>query len=247
MGAWRRLALLGLLLASSPSFAESPDPPPSEQAVPGIRSGLPLEVQLLGDQRYEGAFVGLEDQRLLLSTREGVVELPLPALVAVTIEGQRYSPEAFLEGTRRWGRQLIESSARVPPPVLVAGASVLWAGAGPAVLGDWKGFAAYSLLEASFIGAGAVMISNDQYGPLLPLAALDVLLHVWAGSEGVRESKRRRSRARLAVTPLWFPGDGAEHPPTFGLAVGPAGGGAGIAPVSGPCRELALTGPCPFP
>lgn len=247
---------LGLSLASPPLLASEPEPAPGsqvapEEAVPRIRSGLPLELELLGDQRYEGAFVGVEEKQLLLSTYDGLIRLPLPALVAVTIEGWRYSPEAFLQGTQRWGQELIEQSARVPRPVLVAGASVFWAGAAPAMLGDWKGFAAYSLLEASFIGAGVVMVSNDQYGPLLPLAALDLLLHVWAGTEGVRESKRRRARTRLALTPIVVPGEGGERPVAFGLVLGPAGAGglgsAGFPTGPVPCVESALTGPCPFP
>ena len=216
-----------------------------------MRSGIPLDVEVIGGQHYVGAFAGLLDEKLQVSTHDGVVEVPLPVVVAVLVEGVSYAPEPFLLGVQRWGQELVEQAVRVPRPALVACSSALWAGAGPALLGDWKGFAAYSLLEVSFLGAGAVMIVNEQYGPLLPLAALEGLLHVWAAGDSVRESKRRRARAELALLPTLVPGEGSSATLGLGLAVHLGApttvGPQGTIPRTGACVETGLTGPCPFP
>ncbi len=245
------IALAFACLGAAPVAALESDPAPApvvaSDGIPVLRSGIALELEVVGGERYQGAFVGLEDPMLLLSTSEGVEELPMPVVLEVSVEGQPYSPEAFLEGVQRWGQVLVDEAVRVPPPLLVGGLSVLWAGAGPAALGDRKAAFAYSILELSFIGAGAVMISNDQYGPLLPLAALDGLLHFWAVSESVRESKRRRSRAKLALTPTV----GASGAGGDALGIGlwlHAGAPASSGPsVVGPCVEPGLTGPCTLP
>lgn len=249
--------VLALLLTPAMVSAQQPPlEPVSELAapaasVPVLHSGIGLEIEALGGLRYQGAFSGLMEDQLLISTREGVLEIPMPVVLSVQVEGVAYAPEAFLEGVRRWGQELVDEAVRTPRPVLVGGLSVLWAGAGPAALGDWKSAAAYSLLEVSFIGAGVVMISNDQYGPLLPLGALDALLHVWAVSDSVRESRRRRSRARLAVLPQLALSDQAAPELGVGLVLtigGPATPSNQATLLWSPaCAEPGLTGACSLP
>ncbi len=252
--------LAGLALAAALAVADEPRPeagaavePPAgeasaEAAVPVIRDGIGLVVEVIGGERYEGAFVGLAQERLKLSTHDGLIELPVPVLVGVEVEGAPYSVEAFREGVRAWGRALVDASVRTPRPVVVVGLSVLWAGAGPAALGQWKSAGAYSLLEASFLGAGAVMIANEQYGPLLPLAALDGLLHVWAATDSAREARRRRARAHLAVAvlPSWSAGtEGQQVSPCLMLRWGaPPSVVSSRVEQGGP---LSLTGAGPFP
>lgn len=236
------------LVIAAVGVADANHPHPT---VPSLRSGIPLVVEVIGGQRYEGAFVGLRANHLRVSTHDGLLEVPVPVITAVSVQGVSYEPEAFLEGVQRWGQELAEQAVRVPPPALVACSSVLWAGAGPALLGDWQAFAAYSLLEASFLGAGAVMIVNEQYGPLLPLAALEVLLHGWAAGDSVRESRRRRSRAELAVMPTLHPASGSAPVVGLGLALhvgAPASAVyTGVLPWSDACSVPGLTGPCSFP
>jgi hypothetical protein len=249
------VAVMALLLAprveADPAAVRAEDSPLAEPAVPTIHSGLRLEVEAIGAVRYEGAFSGMGDEHLLLSTRDGVVEIPMAVVLSIEIGGVSYGPEAFTEGARRWGQAMLDEAVRTPRPVLVGGLSVLWAGAGPAALGNWKSAAAYSVLEASFLGAGAVMIANEQYGPLLPLAALDALLHAWAAGDSVRESRRRRSRADLAIAPLGQPVGATEQGLGVALVLrigGPpaAQAGMGRAPADA-CVEPGLTGACSFP
>jgi hypothetical protein len=248
---------LALLLAPALAGAQQPPLEPVSELdapaarVPVLHSGIGIEIEAMGDLRYEGAFSGMDEQMLLLSTREGVLEIPMPVVLNVLVEGDPYAPDAFIEGVRRWGQEMIDQAVRTPRPVLVGGLSVVWAGAGPAALGQWKSAAAYSLLEVSFIGAGAVMIANEQYGPLLPLGALDALLHVWAVSDSVRESRRRRSRAQLAVLPRLALSDHAEPELGVGLVLrigGPATPATHTAlPWALASGEPGLTGACSLP
>jgi hypothetical protein len=241
-----------LLAALLPLAVANAGPEPAATAsAPVLYDGIEMDVSALGQVRYSGAFAGMADDQLRLSTPDGVVEVPMPVIEQVTISGVVYGPDEFSEGLRRWGQQLLDEVARVPHPALVGGLSVVWSGAGPAALGDWKGALSYTLLEGCFVGAGAVMVIEEQYGPLLPLAALDLLLHVWAVSDSVRESKRRRARAALAVGPLALPAAGSEHPMGLGFSVtfGPPPGNAakGTWTLDDSCTEMGLTGACSFP
>ncbi len=249
-------AILMLALSWGPSLAadveaagavDASDP----AAVPEVCDGLPLQVEALGGETFVGAFVIIEDDVLALSTRQGIVEIPIPVITNVVVDGLSYSRDAFLEGVRLWAEAVRAEALRTPSPLVVGGLSVLWAGAGPAALGDWDAFLAYTVLETSFIGAGAVMVANEQYGPLLPLAALDVLLHVWAGSDAVRESRRRRRRMRLATAAMPVSAIGDMRGPGVVVTFVVGGSGAAVSkgaiPTSGACTEPGLTAHCSFP
>ncbi len=252
-----RALTLVVLMAAVPVSVEAAEAAAAAEveepgaAFPTVRDGLPLQIVALGGQRFDGAFVAIEGEALAISTREGLVELPLPIVVSVEVEGVEYSREAFLEGVHAWALMAKAQALSTPPPALVGASSVLWAGAGPAMLGDWDGFLAYTVLEASFIGAGAVMVWNEQYGPLLPLAALDLFLHIWAGTDAVREARRRRRRAKLATTLSLAPA--GERSLGLGLAItiGPSGSGSAVSEGGlrscDPHLSTALTGDCSLP
>jgi len=195
---------LAVLLAppclADPAIGSQAQAASAEPAVPEIRAGIELVAVALGGERFSGSFVAIEEGSLQLSTRQGPRAIPLPILTAVEIGGQSYAPEPFLEGVRQWSAALREQALSTPPPLLVGTLSLLWSGAGPAALGDWDGFVTWSLLEAALLGAGAVMVVNEQYGPLLPLAALDLMLHGWSAGESVGEARRRRRRAETVVS-----------------------------------------------
>ncbi|MFH1466245.1 MAG: hypothetical protein ABIO70_17810 [Pseudomonadota bacterium] len=218
--------------------------------VPALRLGLPLVVSVLGGERLEGAFVAYERDRLVLSTREGQKEIGLPLILSVEVEGSSFTPEAFVEGVRRWSEAQRLDALSTPPPVLVGGASVLWAGAGPAMLGRWDSFLAYSIVEGALLGAGAVMVARGQYGPLLPLAALDVLVHGWAAGDSVHEARRRRRRANALVgfVPFSDSGDGGF---AVGFTLTARGSGdadsASSSQAEAALPAAALTAPGPFP
>jgi hypothetical protein len=250
------LALLAVALLVGPQARAGDETPAEEQPEPSpsppeIRDGVPMQVEVLGGQRFDGAFVGIEDDTLELSMRDGPADLPLPIVVSVEIGGVVYPRDSFLEGVRIWSQELRDRALRTPPPVLVGASCVLWAGAGPALLGDWDGFLAYTVLEASFIGAGAIMVADGQFGPLLPLATIDLLLHAWAGVDSVRESRRRRRRMKFS-TSLAVGTHGGDLP-VLGVTVGYGSwdGGAAVSGAgqgtSGECGSGGLTGHCSFP
>ncbi|MEC8424487.1 MAG: hypothetical protein VX000_11970, partial [Myxococcota bacterium] len=85
-----------------------------------------------------------------------------------------------------------------PPPHpregVVMGAAVLWAGAAPASVGDWKKAAAYSLVETVLVGTAVANVRAGGGAVLLPLAGLDVLFKGYAAGEAVRVTRKRRAR-----------------------------------------------------
>ena len=248
--------LLAAYLAAAPlPRTARAEVPPVDGPVPELREGLPLQVSLLGGQTVQGAFATVEGEVLRLATPEGVLDLPFALVTELRVDGQPYPPEAFLEGVRRWSAGAASEARSGPPPVLVGVASALWAGGGPALLGQWRSCLAYSAVESCLIGAGAIMVARGQYGPLLPLAALDVLLHAWSGAESVTAARRQRRRARaLGAVDLALgvgPGGGGTPGLTLGVRVG-SREGAGVLGNAGPgalgaCSAPGLTEPCPFP
>jgi hypothetical protein len=210
--------VLGFLVCLGLARAGTPERSLDATAAPEVRLGIPLTVEVLGGERFDGAFVAWEHDLLVLTTRDGQKRIGLPLILSVEVEGDVCTPQAFLEGVRRWSEAQRLDALGTPAPVLVAGASVLWAGAGPAMLGRWKSCLAYSLVEASLLGAGGVMVAKGQYGPLLPLAALDVLVRAWAVGDSVHEAQRRRRRANAFVGLAPLPGAGSQGSMT-GVAV----------------------------
>lgn len=241
---------LATVLALGLARAGSPQRPLDAAAAPEVRLGVPLAVVVLGGERFEGAFVAWEHDHLVLSTRDGQKEIGQPLIEAVEVDGVDCTPQAFLEGIRRWSEAQRLDALSTPPPALVGGACVLWAGAGQAILGNWKAFLAYSVVEASFVGAGGVMIARGQYGPLLPLAALDVLVRGWAVGDGVHEARLRRRRADAFVVLAPLPGSG-DAGPAAGLAVvarWPSHEATGEAPTTpGGASSVGLTASGLFP
>jgi len=227
-----RVALLAASLGAG-ELAASEDAPASAgpaPAMPALCVGLPLLVTVVGGGRFEGAFVSFGEDHLRLSTRDGVIGIAFPLVVSVGVGEGEVPPEVFLAAVRSWSEAARGEALASPPPALVGGASLLlWAGAGPAILGEWKRFAAYSVLEGALLGAGGIMLAKGQYGPLLPLGALDALVRGWAGAEAVDEARRRRRRAAAFAGGMLFPsGDPGATPVAgfvltvpLGAAVGP--------------------------
>ena len=89
-----------------------------------------------------------------------------------------------------------------PAPSVAFGASLLWAGAGHAALGDWRSFALYSIVEAGLVGTATwAALGEGTQGTLLPVAAVDLLFRGYAAGESARIARARR-RALQSRSPL---------------------------------------------
>jgi hypothetical protein len=74
-------------------------------------------------------------------------------------------------------------------------------------------------VESALLGAGVVMVARGQYGPLLPIGVLDVVVRGWSVAESVAEARRRQRRAAAFATLLPSPGGAGGAAPTVGLVL----------------------------
>lgn len=92
---------------------------------------------------------------------------------------------------------------RSAPPVAVVGAaSILWPGTGQLLLGDWRSFVGYSVLEVGLVGAAVwwVFVEGNA-APVVPIAALSGAFRVWSAADAVYTARKRRALVGLVPFP----------------------------------------------
>jgi hypothetical protein len=161
-----------------------------------------LELTMAGGVLVDGAFLRATPDSLLLSPEAGeIIEVPLVLIEAATINGESMATEALrAEAAAAWQQSLLFSSdpGPMPHPAGVAAASMLFAGTGHAMLGDWKAAGGYAAVEGVVLGTIALNVALEDPRPLPALIALDVIFKIWAAQEAARTAKRRREIARRA-------------------------------------------------
>ncbi len=161
-----------------------------------------LVLQLAGGAEVRGWFYSVKDGVLTVSGENRFTPVPVSAVVGVQRDGAPLPLDVF-------HREVAQAQARLdamradppphPPAGVVIGASVLWAGAAPASVGNWKKAAAYSVVEGILVGTAAANVSQGSGAVLVPLLGLDVLFKGYAAGEAVRVTRRRRDRLRPAA------------------------------------------------
>lgn len=161
-----------------------------------------LRVRLVGGAELEGWYYSCADGVLTLSGNDTLQRVPVVSVVAVERDGEPLSMQVFHAEVAS-EQALLEAFRADPPPHprpgVVVGAAVLWAGAAPAAVGDWKRAAGYSLVEGVILGTALANINAGSGAVLIPLAALDVLFKGYAAGEAVRVTRKRRRRLRPAA------------------------------------------------
>jgi hypothetical protein len=190
-------ALLGLIVATGAASA--------------LDGNDTLELQIAGGSHLSGWFYSVADGVLTLSGGDTFQSVPVASITSVRRDGELLPLDRFHAEVGA-AQATLEAFRADPPPHpaagVVIGASVLWAGAAPAAVGDWKRFAAYSVVEGVLVGTAIANVSAGSGAVLLPLAALDILFKGYAAGESVRVTKKRR--AQLKPRPV---GNGGEAPP----------------------------------
>jgi len=161
-----------------------------------------LRVHLVGGAELEGWYYSCADGVLTLSGNDTLQRVPVVSVVAVERDGEPLSMQVFHSEVASEQALLDAFRADPPPhprPSVVVGAAVLWAGAAPAAVGDWKRAAGYSLVEGVILGTALANINAGSGAVLIPLAALDVLFKGYAAGEAVRVTRKRRRRLRPAA------------------------------------------------
>lgn len=161
-----------------------------------------LRLTLAGAVEVEGSFLRASPDALLVSPEAGEhIEVPLVLIEAAVVNGEPMGlAELRAEAAEAWQREmaLIPDDLRLPSPVGVGAASVVWAGAGHALLGEWRPAAGYAALDAVILGTIGLNVAAEDPRPLPALVALDVLVKIWAAQESARMAKRRREIVQRA-------------------------------------------------
>jgi hypothetical protein len=158
-----------------------------------------LVLELVGGARVEGWYFSSADGVLTVSANNTFQRVPVVSIVGVERDGELLPMETFRAEVAEQQQRLDAFRADPPPHPsggVVIGAAVLWAGAAPAAVGDWKKAAAYSLVEGVLVGTAIANINSGGGAVLLPLAGLDVLFKGYAAGEAVRVTRKRRARLR---------------------------------------------------
>ncbi len=154
-----------------------------------------MQLTLRGGSVVTGRYLRVSADGLVLSGEDGPVDVPMVLVESAVVDGDAMGV-AELSAALATARESLAVWLVDPPPhpapAVVIGASMLWAGAGHAALGDWRSLAAYSVVEGVLWTAAAVNIAQQDARPLLPLLGLDIAFKVWSARESSRTARQRR-------------------------------------------------------
>lgn len=180
----------------------------------GLDGNDRLKLSLATGEVVGGWFYDVDDQFIVLSGDNRFAEVPLALVVGVVHDGTPEPLDLFFEDVAQArARSVVIGDLRAPAPAAVIGMSFVWAGSGHAALGDWRGFAGYSVVECAILGTAAWNISQEpNLAVLLPLAGLDLIFKGYAAGESARIARSRRSRLRGERRhPQWMDAPGQRH------------------------------------
>ena len=157
-----------------------------------------LVLQLQDGTEVRGWYYAVDTESLVLSGENRLTKVPIAAIESVLRDEEVLSIASFhaeVEVVLAAARAERANPPPHPHPVLVAGASMLWAGAGHALLGEWKEARGYSIVEGVILGAAAYNVyRRSALGVLVSLAALDLLFKLYAAEESMQLTRVRRAR-----------------------------------------------------
>lgn len=156
-----------------------------------------LSVTLAGPVVVDGQYLRAEPDQVWLSTADGsITALPLVLVEAVVCNGEEMPLVVFQqEVSMAWQQTLSLAEGPTPHPIATAGTSLLLAGAGHALLGEWRVGAGYAVAEMIVLGTAVAMVAVDDPRPLPSLLVLDGFLRVYAAQESARKARQRRAIA----------------------------------------------------
>lgn len=155
-----------------------------------------LELVLTTGERVDGWFYRYEQGQLVLSGEGRLVSVWEGALGSVLRNGAPLSHEALhLELVEAEARVSTAAAGPTPHPAVVTAASAVWAGAGPALLGDRRQAVWLSVAEAALLtGAAYGAFSAESWNVIVPMVGVDLALHGWAARDARRRALTLRRR-----------------------------------------------------
>lgn len=164
-----------------------------------LEPGDRVRLELSADQQLEGILLSADADELVLTSAGVDHTVRLTVIEHAWVDERSLTPaELGREMAELDQRQELQRAAQgwTPRPATVAIASVIWPGAGHAMLGQWGLFAGYSGVEAVLLGLSAYYVVYDQnLVPAVPLAAVSLLFRGYAAVDTARTASKRRSVA----------------------------------------------------
>lgn len=162
-----------------------------------LEPGDRVRLELAADQSLEGILQSADGDELVLSSAGVQHTVRLTVVEHAWVDGRSLTPaDLGREMAELEQREALERAAQgwIPRPASVAIASVLWPGAGHAMLGQWGLFAGYSGVEAVLLGLSAYYVFYDQnLVPAVPLVAVSALFRGYAAVDSARTASKRRA------------------------------------------------------
>ncbi len=159
-----------------------------------------LRVTVVGGDVVEGWYVSAVDGLLVLSGNNQFYEVPLPAIQTIVRDGELLDPltvQAELASAQATMDAFRADPPPHPHPAAVIGASMLFAGAGHAMVGEWKPVAGYAAVELVLLGTAAWNVRNRTYAVLVPLGLLEMVVRGYSASEAAAITRSRRRKLSL--------------------------------------------------
>lgn len=169
-----------------------------------LSSNSRLELTLAGGESIEGWFVRADANAVIVSSpgQLDTTRIPTGLVVSVRENGERMTLHVFLDELQEAHRSLTEWLADPPahpPPAIVATLSAFVPGTGQAALGEWGRAGGYFAADLTLIGLGGLEYATEQrFGMLVSLAAIDLVVRAVSASDAARLSARRRRKLHAA-------------------------------------------------
>ncbi len=155
-----------------------------------------FELVLEGGATVTGWYVSVDQGVLRLSGDNQIVPVPVDLVVAVRLNDEPITVDAFLEEVRQSQERLDLLRAAPGPsasPALAGGLSMAWAGAGHLAVGQPKEAVGWAVLDGALLGAAVWTLAGERsVGATVPILALDVLVRVAAATDATRTARRKR-------------------------------------------------------
>ncbi len=145
-----------------------------------------------------GWYAGATPSAVLVTAAGETHAVLLDTVVAATRDGHPLALDRLAsEHAAAWATEAawLADPPPLPRPGATAAASLAWAGAGHAMLGDGAAAAGWAGLDLVLVGTATwALVGQEAWGPAISVLAVDALVRGAAAGSASRRARRRRAR-----------------------------------------------------
>ncbi len=164
-----------------------------------LAPGEELELTLVGDVVVAGTFRTTDGEQLVLTVDGEPLEVALGLVEQATRDGLSLEPADLRAEAAVWAAAQVPPGP-VPHPLLAGTASALLPGSGHLLLGDWRTWAGYAVVDGSLLALASWYAFREQAPrATATFLLLDGIFRVYAVREAVRDAQTRRPADRIGL------------------------------------------------